>query len=84
MANVIFTLFLYVSPVHTIPSWDHTGVPHFHSSTMSGSAALIVARTQPSVSPRQSSRSAIRRLMSSDAGSPCCVAPERFIVVMIR
>src|SRR3954454_12676176 len=46
LAKVIFTTFLYVSPVQMIPSCDHAGVPglvafaHFHSSTTSGSASL--------------------------------------------
>src|SRR5271169_1335404 len=44
LANVILTTFLYVSPVHTMPPWEKTGVPgdvaltHFNSSTISGSA----------------------------------------------
>jgi hypothetical protein len=29
LANVIFTTFLYVSPVQIIPACDHTGVPGF-------------------------------------------------------
>jgi hypothetical protein len=42
------------------------GVPiHFHSSRISGSACLISARIRPSVSPRQSSSSAILLLISS-------------------
>ena len=37
------------------PSWDQTGVPiHFHSSTISGPAAWMIARTFASVRPRQS------------------------------
>src|SRR5438093_2744290 len=36
LAKVIFTTFLYVSPVQMIPACDHTGTPrHFHSSTIS-------------------------------------------------
>src|SRR5262249_3026380 len=36
LAKVIFTTFLYVSPVQIIPACDHTGTPlHFHSSTTS-------------------------------------------------
>jgi len=46
LAKVIFTTFLYVSPVQMIPACDHTGTPniefdgflHFLSSTTSGSA----------------------------------------------
>src|SRR5207247_3833931 len=43
LAKVIFTTFLYVSPVQIIPECDHTGMPrgfvgltHFNSSTPSG------------------------------------------------
>src|SRR5258708_39905480 len=44
-ANVSFTTFVYVSPVHPIPWCDQTGVPlHFHSSVISGSASMISAR----------------------------------------
>src|SRR5690349_14183445 len=44
-----------------MPSCDHTGTPrHFHSSTTSGSACLISARTRASISPRQSLSSLIR------------------------
>ena len=51
--------------MQTIPSGDQTGVPiHFHSSTMSGSAAWISARIRASISPRQSPSSAIRLLIS--------------------
>src|SRR3954452_24981063 len=71
-AKVILTTFLYVSPVQMIPSCAHTGVPlHFHSSTTSGSASLISARSRESVLPRQSSnslmRASIRREGDSDA-----------------
>src|SRR5881398_470905 len=64
-ANVILTAFLYVSPVQTMPPWDQTGVPgdvgltHFHSSTISGSALCMIARTFASVFPRQSPSSLI-------------------------
>src|SRR5579884_3060243 len=48
-----------------IPSCSHTGTPrHFHSSTTSGSAFLISARTAASVSPRQSPSSLIRPSIS--------------------
>ena len=60
LAKVIFTTFLYVSPVQIIPACDHTGTPrHFHSSTTSGSACLMRFRTRASVSPRQSLSSLI-------------------------
>src|SRR5262245_20640225 len=36
LAKVIFTTFVYVSPVQIIPACDQTGTPlHFHSSTRS-------------------------------------------------
>src|SRR5439155_25469646 len=42
LAKVIFTTFLYVSPVQIIPACDQTGSPlHFHSSTTSGSTCLM-------------------------------------------
>src|SRR5678810_1218155 len=50
-----------------MPSCDHTGFIHFHSSTTSGSAALMSLRILPRVFPRQSPSSAIRSEMSSDA-----------------
>src|SRR5882672_5110954 len=60
LAKLIFTTFLYVSPVQIIPACDHTGTPlHFHSSTTSGSACLMSIRTRASVSPRQSLNSLI-------------------------
>src|SRR5262249_55947115 len=55
------------------PSCDHTGTPglvgftHFHSSTMSGSALLTIARTRLSVSPRQSPSSRILSSICRDA-----------------
>ena len=75
MAKVIFTAFLYVSPVQMIPSCDQTGVPgfvgftHFHSSTTSGSASLMIPRTLLSVSPRQSPSSSIRASISWEGES---------------
>src|SRR5207249_7109843 len=50
LAKVNLTIDLYVSPVQTIPSCDHVGVPgfvgftHFNSSTTSSSASLISVR----------------------------------------
>src|SRR5262245_28123360 len=65
LAKVSFTTALYVSPVQISPSCDQTGTPlHFHSSTTSGSACLIRARTRESISPRQSSSSSILASMS--------------------
>src|SRR5438876_3684115 len=70
LAKVIFTTFLYVSPVQISPLCDQTGVPlHFHSSATSGSASLIRARSRASVSPLQSPRSSILASMSSDGDS---------------
>src|SRR3546814_7930715 len=51
-----------------MPACDHTGVPlHFHSSSTSGSAALMSARMRRSVSPRQSPSSSILWSISTDA-----------------
>src|SRR5258705_3266688 len=71
LAKVIFTPFLYVSPVQIIPACDHTGTPlHFHSSTTSGSACLMRFRTRASVSPRQSLSSLILPSISREGESP--------------
>src|SRR3954469_24698227 len=71
LAKVIFTAFLYVSPVQIIPAWDHTGTPlHFHSSTTSGSACLMRIRSRASVSPRQSLSSFILASISWEECSP--------------
>src|SRR5688572_8990156 len=44
-----------------MPACDHTGTPrHFHSSTTSGSASLMSARTRASIAPRQSPSSLMR------------------------
>src|SRR5258708_17773737 len=70
LANVILTALLYVSPVQTMPPWDHTGVPlHFHSSTISGSASCMISRTFASVFPRQSPSSLIFSSMNAEADS---------------
>src|SRR5688572_5952864 len=69
-AKVSFTAFAYASPVQTIPWCDQTGVPHFHSSVISGSASRINARMRARVSPRHPARSRIRRSMSREADSP--------------
>src|SRR3954451_13060939 len=59
-----------------IPSCDHVGTPglvaltHLISSTTSGAADLISSRIRRSVSPRQSSISASRWSITSDAGGP--------------
>src|SRR3984893_15242068 len=70
LAKVIFTTFLYVSPVQISPLCDQTGAPlHFHSSATSGSASLIRARSRESISPLQSPRSSILASISSDGDS---------------
>src|SRR6266700_5990588 len=70
LAKVIFTTFLYVSPVQISPLCDQTGVPlHFHSSTTLGSASLIRARSRESISPLQSPSSSILASISSDGDS---------------
>src|SRR5271167_3543601 len=75
LAKVILTTFLYVSPVQMMPPWDQTGVPgdvaltHFNSSTISGSAAWMIARTFASVFPRQSPSSLIFASIRAEADS---------------
>src|SRR4051795_5843831 len=61
LAKVIFTTFLYVSPVQTRPSCAQVGTPagfdgflHFRSSVIPGSASMIRARSRESRSPLQS------------------------------
>src|ERR1700730_13355802 len=57
-----------------MPSCDQPGVPlHFHSSTTSGSAALMSLRILLRVLPRQSPSSAIFFEISSDADWPWLV-----------
>src|SRR3954462_9695973 len=75
LAKVSFTTLLYVSPVQISPSWDQTGTPlHFHSSTTSGSACLMRARTWESVLPLQSSSSLILASISREGDSAWAVA----------
>jgi len=59
--NVSRTAFLSISPMHTMPSLDHTGTPsgldgffHFTSSMTDGLALSTTWRSRASVSPRQS------------------------------
>src|SRR6266704_3476997 len=73
-ANVSFTTFVYASPVQTIPWCDQTGLVHFHSSVISGSASRISARIRARVSPRHPPRSRIRWSMSRAAGRPLAPA----------
>src|SRR5262245_7611501 len=71
LAKVIFTTFLYVSPVQIIPACDHTGTPrHFHSSTTSWSACLMRSRIRASVSPRQSLSSLILASIRREGEAP--------------
>src|SRR5438105_15601181 len=71
LEKVIFTTFLYVSPVQINPSWDHTGTPlHFHSSTIWGSACLINVRSLESILPRQSPSSLILSSIIRDGDFP--------------
>src|SRR5258706_13895924 len=82
LRKVSFTTLLYVSPVQISPSCDHTGTPniafdgflHFTSSTTSGSACLMRARTWESVLPLQSSSSLILASISREGDSPLVVA----------
>src|SRR6478609_9207316 len=59
--NVNRTEFLSISPMHTMPSKDHTGTPsglegffHLTSSSMARSAASTIPRSRDNISPRQS------------------------------
>src|SRR5436190_9898156 len=82
LAKVIFTTFLYVSPVQMMPSCDHTGTPrHFHSSITSGSACLIKVRICASNLPRQSPSSLIRWSISAEAEPPGFASLELPFVV---
>src|SRR5688572_33135914 len=84
LAKVSFTTVLYVSPVQTKPSCDHTGTPlHFHSSTTSGSACLVRARSRDSVLPRQSSSSLILASISFEGDSPPFPSFEPLFLFMI-
>src|ERR1700681_2234513 len=75
LAKVSFTTLLYVSPVQIIPSRDQTGTPrHFHSSTTSGTACLMSARTWESVLPLQSSSCLILASISREGDSSLVVA----------
>src|ERR1044071_8800728 len=76
LAKVIFTTFLYVSPVQISPSCDHTGTPlHFHSSTTSGSASLTKGRSRLSTLPRQSPSSLILASISREGDLLFCDPP---------
>jgi hypothetical protein len=79
-AKVSFTTFAYASPVQTIPWRDQTGLLHFHSSVISGSASRMSARMRASVSPRHPPRSRIRWSMSREASSGS--APRGVFIMM--
>src|SRR3954454_14827464 len=84
LAKVIFTTFLYVSPVQIIPACDHTGTPlHFHSSTTSGSACLMRIRSLASVAPRQSLSSLILASISCEGESSPLPSFEPLFVVFM-
>src|SRR6266478_8245103 len=77
LAKVIFTTFLYVSPVQIIPVCDHTGTPrHFHSSITSGSACLMRIRTRASVSLRQSRAQFLPHPLDRWRSRPCPPYPR--------
>src|SRR5262249_44686081 len=90
LAKVSFTTALYVSPVQMIPSCSHTGTPsiefegflHFTSSTTSGSACLMIARTRASVSPRQSPNAAIFASISRVGEAPPLASFEPLLLFM--
>src|SRR3954470_7159380 len=91
LKNVSLTTLLYASPVQIPPLCDQTGTPglvgltHFHSSTTSGSAFLITARTLASVWPRQSSSSLIRwSICSAALASPAMAALLHLIVALSK
>src|SRR5580704_5851392 len=70
LAKVSLIMFLYDSPVQTMPPWEKTGVPiHFHSSTSSGSAAWMIRRIFASIFPRPSPSSLIFASMNAEADS---------------
>src|SRR5690606_18666081 len=62
-----------------MPSRDQTGLPHFHSSTTSGSASWIRRRNRASVSPRQSGRAAMRWSISSAGVAPVARSAALFL-----
>src|SRR5580693_4290266 len=85
LAKVIFTTFLYVSPVQIIPSWYHVGTPrHFHSSTTSGSASFIKERSLLSMVPRQSPSSLILPSISCEGVFSFCDPPVAIPCLFLR
>src|SRR3954452_16741288 len=84
LAKVIFTTALYVSPVQIIPSSPHTGPPrHFHSSTTSGTACLMMLLTRASVSPRQSPSSLILASMCREGEPPAFASFAPLLLFMV-
>src|SRR4051794_23912992 len=92
LAKVIFTTFLYVSPVQMIPLCDHTGTPaiafegflHFNSSTTSGSACLMSIRIRASLSARQSLGSLIRDAIRCEGESAPFNSVEPLLVFFME
>src|SRR5206468_9763380 len=70
LGKVIFTTFLYVSPVQISPLCDQTGFAHFHSSATSGTASLIKARSRESIPPLQSPSCSLPPATSPAGASP--------------
>src|SRR5215813_10424731 len=67
-----------------IPSCDHTGTSHFHSSTTPGSACLISARTFASAAPRQPPSSLIRASISRAASFGLDVGDFRLLAIRLQ
>src|SRR5690348_6585219 len=67
-----------------IPSCDHTGTSHFHSSMTSGSACLISARTFASASPRQPPSSLMRASISRGASLGLDVGDFRLLAIGLQ
>src|SRR5262249_22073319 len=73
LAKVIFTTFLYVSPLQITPSGAHPGPPlHFPSSTTWGSSSLTRAGGRLSFLPRQSPSSLILSSISREGDLLFC------------
>src|SRR5690349_13608270 len=67
-----------------MPACDHTGTPpHFTSSTTSGSACLISARTLARVSPRQSPSILLFPSMNSAGEATGSTGTSFFCIVVI-
>src|SRR6516225_2235472 len=67
-----------------MPACSHTGTPrHFHCSTTSGTACLMIARTRASVSPRQSPSSLILPSISREGESPAFSVAAVFLAAIV-